>query len=58
MLRSAWSFLHIAELGLCEGSTHLLGKTKGKEKDPLLILLLNSDTQVSKGACGHHLWKN
>lgn len=40
MLRPAWSFLHIAEPGLFEGSTHLLGEMKGKEKDPLFILLV------------------
>lgn len=57
LVRSAWSFLHIAELGWYEGSTYLLGETKRKEKDPLLILLSNNETQVSDGVCGHHLWK-
>lgn len=57
MLKSAWSFLHIAELGMYEVSIHLLAETKRKEKDPLLILLSNSETQVSNGACGHHLWR-
>lgn len=36
MLKAGWSFLHVAELGLYEGSAHLLEERKGKKRIPYL----------------------